>query len=887
MALAAGTRFGPYEIADAIGKGGMGEVYQATDTTLEREVAIKVLPESFASDTDRVARFEQEAKTLAALNHPNIAQVYGLERGDGTTALVMELVPGPTLADRIAAGPLPADEALSIAMQIADGLEAAHEQGIVHRDLKPANIKLKPDGTVKLLDFGIAKAFEAQVSAASGSQSPLLTTPVTQSGIILGTAAYMSPEQARGKFVDQRTDIWAFGAVLYEMLTGQPAFGGEDVTVTLARVVDRDSDVSALSDLVSPAVKRTIELCLQKNPRERLHAIGDVRLALQGALETSAGPVAHDPETARASAWFRPIPVITAAVLFAAAIGAAVWAFKPEAPAGVARIVDSMPEGRALSAPGNQAIAVSSDGTQIVYAADRQLYLRNLDEWEARPVAGTQQDPSAPFFSPDGRWIGYRARDDLQLKKTLVGGGAPVTLAPIEDPYGRPVWGADDRIVWGQSTGIMTVSANGGTPERLTETSAPAGMPQALPDGKSVLFFTGDYLNGEIVVRSLETGEEKTLISGVFPHYISTGHIVYGLGDVLFAVPFDLDTLELTGGPVPLVEGVRGNPMQYAVSDSGTLVYLPGDVGSTERTLALVDRNGVVERLNVPPKAYLSPRVSPDGQTLLVQSAESGGDVIWAYDLEGDRAIQQLTFEGDNQRPAWSRDGERITFSSDRDGTMSLYWMPADGSGVAERLTTAEEGTSHWMGSWSPDGKMLVFNVERVLATDWDILALSVDTGETEVLYDTPGMAYLGAELSADGQWLAYAAGESSANLDIYVEPFPPTGARRRISQSGGYWPLWTPAGDELIYRPVSTTDELTLRSVDIVAEPAISFSNERTHAVRGFNVVSYYRDYDIMPGGERLVMIFPFDEGASADAARGQINIVLNWFEEVSDRVP
>jgi Tol biopolymer transport system component len=887
MALAAGTRFGPYEIADAIGRGGMGEVYRATDTTLEREVAIKVLPESFATDTDRVARFEQEAKTLAALNHPNIAQIYGLERSDGKTALVMELVEGPTLADRIAEGPIRLDDALTIAMQIAEGLDAAHTKGIVHRDLKPANIKVRHDGTVKLLDFGIAKALDPEVRTISGSQSPLLTTPVTQTGIILGTAAYMSPEQARGLFIDQRTDVWAFGCVLYEMLTGQPAFGGEDVTVTLARVVDRDSDLSALPKDVPPAVRRTIELCLQKNPKERLHAMGDVRLGLRGAFETSARHQARtDAATAAATGrGWRPLTAVASALILAAIAGTAVWALKPAAPAPIARFVDVLPAGRELTRPGNASLAVSKDGTRIVYVANRELYLRDIGDWEARAIPGTDVDPVSPVFSPDGQWIAFWAGFDGQIKKIAVSGGAPVSLAPAEVPYGRMSWTGDDQIVWSQSTGIMTVPANGGTATSLVASEQGSAIsPQILPGGKAVLFHSGS----ELVVRSLESGERKVLFAGINATYISTGHIVYGLGDVLLAVPFDLDTLETVGGSVPLVEGVRtNNMMQYDVAPAGTLVYMPGGATNTERTVALVDRDGTIKRLNLPPKEYTSPRISPDGQTLIVESVERGGDVLWAYDMSGERAIQQLTFDGSNHKPGWTPDGNQIAFSSDRDGTMSLYRMPADGSGVAERLTTAEAGTSHWLGSWTPDGKTLVYNVQRVLATDWDIEALSLDDGTTEVLHDTPGMGYFGAELSPDGHWLAFGIGETSANIDIYVEPFPPTGARSRISQSGGYWPLWSPTGDELIYRPISVTSEVTLRTVEITTTPSIRFSNEQTHPVRGFTVISYYRDYDIMPDGERLLLVLPYNEDPSRPAARPQINVVLNWFDEVRARVP
>ena len=440
----------------------------------------------------------------------------------------------------------------------------------------------------------------------------------------------------------------------------------------------------------------------------------------------------------------------------------------------------------------------------------------------------------------------------------------------------------------------MRVSANGGTPETLVEVSGALPVrPQILPDGNSVLFSLWTAFDqSQVVVQSLDTDEQKVLFEGVSAKYVSTGHIVYAEANALFAVPFDLATLEVVGGRVPIVEGIRltaTGGFHYDVSGSGSLVFLPDSGASgTERILALVDRNGEIERLNAAPKQYLSPRLSPDGTKLVVQSAEATGSTLWTYDLTEDRAIQQLTFEGDSHRPRWTPDGQRITFSSDRNGTMSLYSMPADGSGVAERLTTAQEGTSHWMGSWSPDGQTMVFNIQRELTTDWDIWTLSHDDGETESLYDMPGTIYLGAELSPDGRWLAYGAGPNSDAVDIYVEPFQPTGARRRISPAGENWPFWSPEGSELLYRPSSLLiSGITLRSVDIVTAPNFGFSNERTLPIEGFTVVTFHRDYDMTPDGERFVMVFPAEQAESGEPIRPQINIVTNWFEELKQRVP
>ena len=373
--------------------------------------------------------------------------------------------------------------------------------------------------------------------------------------------------------------------------------------------------------------------------------------------------------------------------------------------------------------------------------------------------------------------------------------------------------------------------------------------------------------------------------------YVSTGHLVYVLEGTLLAQPFDTEQQILSGGPVPLVEGILQSEVsrlsQFAYSDNGSLVYIPGSSLGNDRTLALVGLDGDVAPLELPPAAYLSPRVSPDGEKLVVQTQEADGDILWIYDLAGDTQIQQLTFDRDNQRPVWTPDSQRITFASDREGTMSLYGMPADGSGVQERLTTAEEGTFHWAGSWSPDGQTLLLNVQRQLATDWDIWTLSANGRETQSLYDTPDTIYLGAELSPDGRWLAYGAGSVSTDTDIYVEPFPPTGARHRISQNGGYWPLWSPDGDQLFYRPISNSAGITLRSVDVVTEPEFAFSNEQTLPIEGFTVVSFYRDYDITPDGERFAMVFPVDRPSDGESTASRINVVLNWFQDLTQRVP
>ena len=729
-------------------------------------------------------------------------------------------------------------------------MEGRPRKGVIHRDLKPANIKITPEGQVKILDFGLAKAMEAEAPDSSLSQSPTLTNAATQAGVILGTAAYMSPEQAKGKAVDKRADIFAFGAVLYECLTGKRALEGDDISDTLASILAREPDFKSLPGNLNPRVHELLDRCLQKDTGSRWHDIADVRVDIKRVLADPSGvlvqPIAEVVKSAPQSklAW------VAAIVLGIVASGVAAWNLRPEVPDTVSRFSHVLPEGQQFPDSISGLVAVSPDGSRMVYVANQQLYIRAMDALDSTPIPGTDEIPRSPFFSPDGQWIGYFSLRDLQLKKIPMSGGASVTLSETARPFGTPVWGADDTIVFGQPGAIMRVSANGGIPEVMISASAGGtAQPQMLPGGRSVLFSGGLNmpLSGEAVVHSLESGETKVLFAGVYAKYVATGHIVYTVDDVLFAVPFDLDTMEVVGGPVPMVEGVRAGPPQYVVSESGSLVFVPGSAVRPDRGLALVDQTGEVERLNVPPKEYLSPRLSPDGQTLLVQSVEDSENVIWVYDLTGDSAIRRLTFQGEgrNHRPIWTPDSQRVTFSSDRDGTMSIYWMPADGSGIAERLTSAEEGTSHWPGSWSPDGETLAYMIERVRQTDWDIWLLSHEDQENRSLYDEPGKAYFGPEFSPDGKWLTYASGEAAAASEIYLEPFPPTGARWRLSQGGGIWPVWSRNGKEIVFRPTTAESRGTLKSVDVVADPEVSWANEQTLPVQDFIVVSFYRDWE------------------------------------------
>ena len=761
-------------------------------------------------------------------------------------------------------------------------------------------MKVKDDGTVKVLDFGLAKALDT-APEGDPSQSPTLTAAATQMGVILGTAAYMSPEQARGKTVDKRADIWSFGVVFYEMLTGQRAFQGEDVSLTLASVMKSDLNVTTLPPDVPATVRTVLRRCLAKDPSERIRDIGDVRLAMKGGFETTVSSAPSETGVAPSlQPWQRPIPIALMVFVSAALVGLGVWNIRPSDTRAVVRFANQLPNEQPLTTPSRNLIAVQPDGGRFVYNTTQGLYVRSMDALEARAIPGIEATVRNPTFSPDGQWLAYFSITDEQLKKIALNGGASVTLTDADFPYGLH-WETDDTILYGQASGVMRVSANGGLPEVLVaaDDGEQLDSPQLLPGGEWVLFSATSsggstrWEEADIVVYSLESGERRVLIEGgADARYVPTGHLVYALGDVLFAVAFDLARLQVIGGPVPMVQGVaravapesQTGTGHFGLSNQGSLVYVSGGALTPERTLAFVDQSGRIDPLNVPPDAYLSPRLSPDGRTVAVQSTREGGNVIWTYDLSNDRQIQQLTFEGDNHRPIWTSDGERITFASDRDGTMSLYWQPADGSERADRLTTAEEGELHWPGSWSSDGEVLTFMVQS--GDDWDVWTLSrVEGGwEPEPLFDADGRIHMGPELSPDGNWLAYFSGNVISAQDVYVEPFPPTGQVERISQNGGYFPFWSRGGSRLFYRAISTSVGNRLRSVDIETRPSFRFTNESLLSPEGFSVVTFYRDFDVTANGERFLMIFP---SATDEGVRPQINVVLNWFQELTERVP
>jgi eukaryotic-like serine/threonine-protein kinase len=922
MPLGAGARLGPYEIVAAIGAGGMGEVYRARDTRLQRDVAIKVLPETFAADPDRLARFEREAQLLASLNHPHIGAIYGLEE----RALILELVEGDTLADRIALGPIPLDEAVPIARQVAEALEAAHEQGIIHRDLKPSNIKITPDGSVKVLDFGLAKLNEPNLTKPSNvpntfSMSPTITSPMmTGVGVLLGTAAYMAPEQAKGRPADKRSDIWAFACVLFEMLTGRRAFEGEDVTDTIAAIVRGEPAWSALPGNLPHPIGLLLRRGLEKDRSARLSDVGTVRFLLSDALRVPVGTPA--PTASRAFRRWTLRDVATAFIV--AGLTSAVWWYtRPSPPSPtITRFPLVLPSGQAFTNPGRQMIAISPDGTQIVYTANQRLWLRSMSELEGRPISGIDTSSAVinPVFSPDGRSIAFYSGGDALLKTIAVTGGAAVTLCPADNPFGMS-W-TRDGILFGQGLkGIMRVADTGGKPEVIirVKTGEVAHGPQLLPDGQTVLFTvatgtTGDrWDKGLIVVQSLKSGERKTVIEGGSDaRYLPTGHIVYALGGVIFAVPFDVRRLEVTGGPVPVVEGVQRaaaalggasfnagtGTTQFSTAANGSLVFLPGPVSLSSAgvvQLALLDRKGTVEPLKLQPAAYQQPRVSPDGKRIVFSTDDGKDAAVWIYELSGATAMRRLTFGGNNRFPIWSADGQRVAFQSDREGDLGIFWQAADGSGTAERLTKADAGTSHIPESWSPKEDAFLFRITK--GTDASLSLFSLKQKKATSFGSIGSLGPTDAVFSPDGRWVAYSTQmEPVTPRVVYVQPFPATGATYQLPalEAGGYrHPRWSPDGKELFYWIGGSVGNVRMRAVAVTTQPTFAFGNPTPIP----NPIGWLdqagdvvRQYDVTADGQRFLGRIAAGSAGSTDAGapmNAELQVVLNWFEELKARVP
>jgi Tol biopolymer transport system component len=895
MPLSAGDKLGPYEILAPLGAGGMGEVYRARDSKLNRDVAIKVLPAVLAGDGQYMARFEREAQLLAALNHPNIATVYGIEQG----ALVMELVEGGDLK-----GPLPLEECSAIARQIAAGLEAAHEKGIIHRDLKPANIKLTPAGVVKILDFGLAKSASASsaASASNATISPTLSLAMTEAGMILGTAAYMSPEQARGKNVDKRADIWSFGVVFYEMLTGRQLFGGgETVTDTLASVVKDTPDLSKLPASTPRNVRRLIERCLRKDPNTRLRDIGEARLALD---EPELAEV-RDPGPAEARAT-RMIPWAVAAVSILALAGVLIYhATRPVPMRPLIRLNAEISPDLPLARNSGAAIALSLDGTRLALTlrgADgkARLYTRLLNQNQVTLLAGTE-GAYFPFFSPDGQSIGFGTGG--MLKKISVEGGATVTLCDAPNFRGA-VWTEDGNIVAALTNRdvLSRVPAAGGTPVPLTKFT-PGEIshrwPHLLPDGQTVLFTgnnrAGIYDDATIDAVSVKTGERKTVRRGGYsPHYIppaggaGSGHLIYQHRSTLFAVPFDPGRLETTGAPAALLEDVNGNIIaggEFVLAQNGTFVYLPGKA-ALGLSISSVDRSGKIEPLYAPLVSFASPRFSPDGKRLAFSSATAEGEDIWVKDLDRDAPSRLSFLPGQNRWPVWTPDGKNIVFRSTNANAPGMYWIRSDGSGEAQRLTDGKLNETPY--SISPDGKRLAFFqapsqadlFTAAIESDPSRGSQGVRLGKAEVFLGTR-FSELYPSFSPDGRWMAYASDESGT-MEVYARPFPGPGGRWQISSGGGTRPVWSRSGHELLFQ----SPDRRVISVSYTVKGDL-FTTGKTQEWPDVRLaeIGDVATFDLSPDGKHLAALLVV--GTEAEKPLTHLMFLLNFFDEVRRRAP
>ncbi|MGA7791761.1 MAG: protein kinase [Candidatus Acidiferrales bacterium] len=889
MAILPGRRLGPYEILAAIGAGGMGEVYKARDTRLDRIVAIKVLPTHLADRPELRGRFEREAKTIASLNHPHICTLYDTGHQDGIDFLVMEYIEGETLAQRLVKGALPIQQVLQNAIEIADALDKAHRKGVTHRDLKPGNIMLTKSGT-KLLDFGLAKLKLEVAPAIPDSQLPTMKSAVTAEGTILGTLQYMAPEQVEAKEVDTRTDIFAFGAVVYEMATGKKAFEGKTSASVMAAILkDEPPAMSSLTPMTPPALDRVVKKCLLKEPDQRWQTATDLCGELKWIAEGGSQvlPTQKVPREGIKGSWRVLILSFGIFLLGAAISGIAIWNLKPLPPRPVSRLTITLPAGQRLAGlNAGSVVALSPDGTHLAYVASQsgtqQLYLRAMDSLEVKLIPGTE-GAMEPFFSSDGQWVGFFAGG--KLKKVSVSGGSAVTLGEAATPVGAS-WGSQGMIAFSPSAiGVLQqVPDAGGAPQPLTvieKGEIVHRWPEFLPGGKAVVFAAGtnalNFTGAQVAVQSVGTQERRNLIQGgTNPRYASSGHLVYAQGGSLMAVPFDPQRLETTGAAVPVVEGVLQNTFgaaQYSVSATGSLVYVSGASQSAQLRLVWVNRNGAEQPLAALAHAYVGPRFSPDGRQVAVTISEQETQV-WLYDLSRE-TLTRLTFEGTaNNAPLWTPDGKRIAFNSNNEGAGNIFWQLADGSGGLESLTT--NGSLKAAGSWSPDGQLLAYH-EVNPTTQRDIWVLRMRDRKAEPFLRT---RFDEAEprFSPDGRWIAYISDESG-RYEIYVQPYPGPGGKWQISTEGGTEPVWNPNGRELFYR---TGDKMM--AVDIATQHGFSAGTPRMVFEGQYEKAPFpISNYDVSPDGQRFLMLKPTEQAA----APTQINVVLNWFEELKQKVP
>ncbi|HTS26950.1 MAG TPA: protein kinase [Bryobacteraceae bacterium] len=887
MSVSVGDRLGPYEILAPLGAGGMGEVYRARDTKLKREVALKVLPDLFASDPERMARFQREAEVLASLNHPHIAAIYGLEGN----ALVMELVEGENLG-----GPLPVETVLTYARQIAEALEYAHERGIIHRDLKPANVKITPEGAVKVLDFGLAKAIEDPGPASDPASSPTLTLGATRVGVILGTAAYMSPEQASGKTADRGSDIWSFGAVLHEMLAGKRAFVGESVSDTLATVLKLEPEWDALPAGTPASVRKLVRRCLTKDRKQRLQAIGEARIALENPRgDEPAAPVTGG--TGHRFLW----PVCLAAAVFAVALAALAFIHFREAPPPDRPLVRlDVDLGADVSLPaattGGSSVVISPDGTRLVYASGSpaKLFTRRLDQPKATELPGTE-GAVAPFFSPDGQWVGFYARNSLN--KISVDGGAVVPLEPTPQFSGAS-WGEDGSILASDplGRGLLRIPAGGGQSETVLEPTNGelVAHPQILPGGKAVLFTavpagSRDVDRYTIEVLTLADRHRKTVArGGTSARYLATsngaGHLIYTNKATLFAVPFDPNKLEAHGTAVPILDEVayhaQSGTGQMNVSRTGILVYRRGGgSASGTETVQWVDPAGKREPLWAKPGVYSNlPRLSPDGKRLALLVNDVGGVDEWVYDLQRDTTTR-LTFSGTaSTTPTWSPDGQSVVFGRNGKG---LLWTRADGASQPQALTQSKNTQVPF--SFTPDGKRLAYFEIAETGQIWTVPLEEQGgqwkAGKPEQFLKSQSFDQF-PMFSPDGRWLAYASNEQG-RYDVYVRAFPPPssgqGGQWQISNSGGTLPHWSRTRNELLY---SSGDQIMAVSYAVKGDSFVAEKPRVWIAKLGGGA------WDLAPGGERVAVLTPVDT-PEASKQEHEVVFLFNFFDYLRQRVP
>jgi eukaryotic-like serine/threonine-protein kinase len=886
MTLAPATKLGPYEILAPLGAGGMGEVYRARDTRLERVVAIKILPEQFSSDPGCKQRLEREAKTISTLNHPHICVLYDVGNQNGMDYLVMECLEGETLAKRLEKGPLPLDQVIKYGAQIADALDKAHHRGVVHRDLKPGNIMITPMGA-KLLDFGLAKP-AALVGAATVTAAAARPSPVTEQGTIVGTFQYMSPEQVEGREVDGRSDIFSLGTVLYEMLTGRKVFEGMSQLSVLSAILQKDpAPISSIKPMTPPALEHVVKICLMKDPDRRWQCAADLKRELEWIAESGPCSSAVPVSPVRGAT---PLLLYAGLVtILALSLAGLLWygSAKPRPTPPLVRFTLTLPSSDALAVTNGSALAFAPDGRRIAYVVrhseNTQLFLRDLTAFEGKLLAGTE-GAAGPFFSPDGEWIGFYA--DGKLKKISVAGGPAIALCEAPEGNGA-TWLPDDTIVFNADwrEGLRRVSAAGGRSMVLTRPDLSRGetfhwWPDVLPGGRALLFTNQRGPGSEsasIAVLSLKSGKwEKIIEKGTNPHYLPTGHILYLSGSALFTAPFDAQKLKVTGPPSPVLPGVLVDPdfstAQAAVSREGSIAYIPGMVTRMQNTLMKVDRMGHEQPLTDLRRGFEDLTISPDGRFLATTIM---GDVwnVWLYDLERG-VLSRLTFEGDNRDPIWTADSKRVIYVSFRNGHFGIFWKPMSGGRPEEKLAATD--SLPWPTSCSRDGRWFTYDVGPPSpATGVYLLPLVGERKPTLMIAEPFAAA---AMISPDGKWAAYESTESGRS-EIYVRQFPSGETKWQISTEGGIRPKWSANGRELFFRTGGIRGESTLMGVAIQTEPSLIAAKPRP--LFQFRYAQAGHDYAVLPDGQHFICIRESERETTAT----QVNVIVNWDAELKQK--